>query len=166
MNAPRDSVDQHVARWTRVLPDLDPDEEGAVTRMQLLVRHLRRARRATLAAHGLQPFEYETLHALAGRGEPFEASPSELATELQMSPGAMTGRIDGLEQRGFLRRKASPTDRRKVIVQLTDAGHRAWRAAIDGMGDEEQRILASLTRAELRQLADLLRRLVLVVEGE
>jgi DNA-binding MarR family transcriptional regulator len=166
MRAPRDSVDEHIARWSQVLPDLDPDVEGAVTRMQFLVRHLRRTKQETLAAHDLQNFEYETLHALAGRGEPYQAGPSELATELKMSPAAMTGRLDTLEQRGYLRRQPSTTDRRKVVVQLSESGHRAWQETIGSMGHEEDRILGTLTRAERRQLADLLRRMLLMVERE
>jgi DNA-binding MarR family transcriptional regulator len=164
VSAARDWVDEHIDQWGRVLPGLDPDVEGVVTRMQFLVKHLRRAKQTTLAAHELQGFEYETLHALVRRGEPHRAGPSELAAELQMSPAAMTGRLDALEQRGFLHRRPSPDDRRKVIVQLSESGHRAWRDAIDGMGDEEQRIMGALTGAERRQVADLLRRMVLVAE--
>jgi DNA-binding MarR family transcriptional regulator len=160
----RDAVDGHIERWSRVLPDLDPVIEGAVTRMQHLVWHLKRSRQGTLAAHGLQGFEYETLHELAGRGEPYHAGPSELAIDLRMSPAAMTGRLDALEQRGFVRRRPSATDRRKVVVELTEAGLAAWREAIGGMGDEEQRVLGALTPAEREHLADLLRRVLLLVE--
>lgn len=156
----RDQVDDHLDRWCRVMPDLDPEIEGPVTRMQLLVRHLRRVKRSTLAAHELQTSEYETLHALVGRGEPHEASPTELAAELQLSPAAMTGRIDGLERRGLLHRLPSPDDRRRVVLRLSPAGHQAWRSAMDAMGDEELRIFGALGQAERRQLDDLLRRLV------
>jgi len=149
-----------------VLPDLDPDIEGAVTRMQFLVKHLSRVKQATLSAHDLHRFEFDTMHALARRGEPYEAGPSELAAELQMSPAAMTGRLDALEQRGFLSRLRSPKDRRKVIVRLSPVGHRAWRAALDGMGDEEDRILGALTGAERRQLTGLLRRMLRRVEEQ
>lgn len=164
MRQRRDSVDQHVTRWSRVLPDLDPDIEGAVTRMSFLLKHLKRQRGEALATHGLQSFEYETLHVLAGRGSPYRASPSEIAAELRISPAAVTGRLDALEQRGLLRRLPSSTDRRKVIVELSEAGHRAWQETIGSMGGEEERILGVLSPAERRQLADLLRRLLLEVE--
>jgi DNA-binding MarR family transcriptional regulator len=164
VNSSHDQVDRHIARWSRVLPALDPDIEGAVTRMQLLVKHLRRVKQATLAAHELQSFEFETMHALARRGEPYEAGPSELAVELHMSPAAVTGRLDALEQRGYLRRLRSSQDRRKVIVQLSPAGHQAWLGAMSGFGDEEDRILGALTQVERRQLADLLRRLVIEMD--
>ncbi|MEH1014944.1 MarR family transcriptional regulator [Micromonospora sp. CPCC 206060] len=166
MDAARDSVDEHIARWSRVLPDLDPDVEGAVTRMYFLVRHLKRHREETLAAHDLHAFEYETLHALAGRGVPHRAGPSELATELRMSPAAVTGRLDALQRRGYLNRLPSATDRRKVVVELTEAGLRVWQEAFGSMGYEEERILGVLTATERRHLADLLRRLLCTVERQ
>lgn len=163
----RDTVDQHLDKWMPLIPDLDRHVEGAITRMQFLVIHLRRIKRASLAEHGLQDFEYETLHALGGRGEPYRAGPTELALETQTSPAAMTGRLDGLERRGFVRRRPSPDDRRKVIVELTDAGREVWLAAMSGTGVEETRLMGRLSRREQQQLDDLLRRmLVAAEEGE
>ncbi|NJC86359.1 MarR family transcriptional regulator [Planosporangium mesophilum] len=164
-NGARDSVDRHIERWSAVLPALDPCVEGAVTRMSFLVKHLKRVRQTLLAEHGLQNFEFETLHALAGRGDPYRAGPTELAEETRTSPAAMTGRLDALEQRGFVRRTPSPTDRRKVVVELTDAGRQAWLAAMSEEGTEEQRLMGVLTRREQQQLADLLRRMLLAAEN-
>ncbi|MGW2026209.1 MarR family winged helix-turn-helix transcriptional regulator [Streptomyces decoyicus] len=158
----RDSVDEHVTRWRRILPSLDPVVEGTVTRMSLLVKHLGRAREAALAEHGLQSFEYLTLRALSGRGG--RATPSELVAELRLSPSAMTSRLDGLERRAFVRRSASVTDRRKVTVELTPAGQAAWQSALETEGREEHRILRALDPAEQGLLADLLRRVLLEAE--
>jgi DNA-binding MarR family transcriptional regulator len=162
----RDSVDRVVDRWIPVLPDLDPVVQGAITRMQKLVKHLSRVRQASLARYDLQPFEYETLHTLAGLGAPHRAGPTELAEATQTSPAAMTSRVDALVVRGFVRRTPSTTDRRKVVVELTDAGYRAWRGAIDGMSDEETRLMGALSPDEQRQLADLLRQMLLLAEAD
>lgn len=158
----RDRVDEHVARWTPVLPDLDPDIEGAVTRMGYLVRHLKQVREESLVALGLHWHEYDTLHALAGRHG--TAAPSQLAADLGMPPNSITGRLDALERRGFVRRTPSPADRRRVIVELTDAGRAAWRDALAGVGREEQRLLGVLDPDERRTLSDLLRRVMLRAE--
>ncbi len=160
----RDSVDQHLDKWMPLIPDLDRHVEGAITRMQFLVLHLRRIKRASLAEHGLQDFEYETLHALGGRGEPYRAGPTELAVETQTSPAAMTGRLDGLERRGFVRRLPSPEDRRKVIVELTDTGRDVWLAAMSGTGVEETRLMGRLSPREQEQLDGLLRRMLVAAE--
>ncbi|WP_091307090.1 MarR family winged helix-turn-helix transcriptional regulator [Micromonospora chersina] len=152
----RDPVDQHVARWLPVLPDLDPDVEGAVVRMSLLTRHLRAVKDRALAELDLQEKEYGTLHALAGRGG--RAAPSEIAGDLRMAPASITARVDALVRRGFVRRIPSEVDRRRIDVELTDAGRTAWQRAMRVVGDEEHRVLGALTPDERRVLSDLLRR--------
>ncbi|WP_155373324.1 MarR family winged helix-turn-helix transcriptional regulator [Catellatospora vulcania] len=158
----RDRVDDHVDRWLPVLPGLDPDVEGAVTRMKKLSDHLRRVREQSLVDFDLQRHEFDTLHSLAGRGG--RAAPSELAGDLGMAPATVTGRLDGLEQRGYIRRAPSTADRRRVDIELTDAGRAAWLGAMDVLGDEEYRLLGALNADERRTLADLLRRMMLAAE--
>jgi len=159
----RDSVEEHLDRWLPLLPDLDPVVEAVVVRMGFLVKHLRKVKERGLAEYELQDFEYSTLHALAARKG--RAVPSELVADLRMSPAAMTGRLDALEQRGFVRRQQSTVDRRRVDVELTDAGYDAWRSAMDVVGREERRMLATLTAAERERLSVLLRRLLVVAES-
>lgn len=154
----RDHTDGHVARWSAVLPELDPDIEGAVTRVQRLAKHVRRVRERSLAAHQLHQHEYDTLHALAGRGG--HAVPSDLALDLGMAPASVTGRLDALQRRGFVRRTPSPTDRRRVDVALTESGRAAWLGSMAVVGQEEKRLLGALSAADRRLLSDLLRRVM------
>src|SRR5919198_891243 len=127
----RDSVDRHVEHWKREIPALDPLVEGVFTRIEMLLRHLKQTRHAQLALHGLEGYEYATLHFLGGCGPEHRATPSEIAAWQQMSPSGITGRLDALEKRGFIRRIPAPADRRKVIVELTDEGRRAWLSTFD-----------------------------------
>ncbi|WP_262284177.1 MarR family winged helix-turn-helix transcriptional regulator [Micromonospora sp. MA102] len=160
----RDPVDQHIERWLPVVPDLDPDVEGAVVRMLLLSRHLREVKDRALAELDLQEKEYGTLHALAGRGG--RAAPSEIAGDLRMAPASITARVDALIRRGFVRRIPSEVDRRRIDVELTDAGRAAWQRAMGVVGDEEHRVLGALTPDERRVLSDLLRRVTLAAEPQ
>lgn len=162
MTTAHDSVDRHVERWLPVLPDLDADVEGAVTRMGVVTRHLRTVKERVLADFDLPAHEYDTLHALAGRQG--RAAPSELAADLAMAPASITARVDNLVQRGFVRRTPSTVDRRRVDVELTDAGRAAWHGAMDIRGAEEHRLLGALTPSERQLLSDLLRRVLLVAE--
>ncbi|MGW0118119.1 MarR family winged helix-turn-helix transcriptional regulator [Streptomyces sp. NPDC003327] len=159
---PRDWTDEHVARWQPVLPGLDPVVEGAVTRMKKLSVHFRRVREQSLVDFDLERHEFDTLHKLAGRGG--SAAPSELAQDLDLAPASVTGRLDALEKRGLVRRTPSTTDRRRVVVELTDAGHRTWLGAMDVLGDEESRLLGVLTPEERTVLNDLLRRVMIEAE--
>ncbi|MFB7516863.1 MarR family winged helix-turn-helix transcriptional regulator [Streptomyces sp. NPDC056144] len=161
--APRDWTDDHVARWQPVLPDLDPVIEGAVTRMKKLSVHLRRVREQSLVDFDLERHEFDTLHKLAGRGG--SAAPSELAEDLDLAPASVSGRLDALERRGFVRRTPSTTDRRRVVVELTEAGRQTWLGAMDVLGHEEYRLLGALAPEERALLNDLLRRIMLQAES-
>ncbi|MGI5520876.1 MarR family winged helix-turn-helix transcriptional regulator [Micromonospora sp. CA-259024] len=162
MTTTPDAVDRHIERWLPVVPALDADVEGAVTRMIRLTRHLRTVKERVLADLDLPAHEYDTLHALAGRRG--RAAPSDLAADLAVAPASITARVDTLLRRGFVRRLPSTVDRRRVDVELTDAGHAAWRGAMEIQGAEEHRLLGTLAPAERRQLSDLLRRVLLVAE--
>lgn len=160
-----DSVDRHIEHWQRELPELDPLAEGIVTRMQMLLRYLKQTRHATLAnSYGLEEHEYATLHFLAGCGPAYRATPSEIAAWAQMSPSGITGRLDSLEKRGFIRRLPAAADRRKVIVELTEEGRQTWRTTFDPQTDEETQVLAVLTVAEQEQLNGMLRRMLRSVD--
>ncbi|MET8542988.1 MarR family transcriptional regulator [Kitasatospora sp. NPDC004799] len=159
----RDWTDGHVDRWQPVLPGLDPDIEGAVTRMSRLTRHLGRVREQGVADYGLHKHEFDTLHVLAGRGG--HAAPSDLRADLNLAPASVTGRLETLERRGFVRRTPSTEDRRKVDIVLTEAGRAAWREALDVVGREERLLLGVLSEEERRTLADLLRKVMLAQEG-
>lgn len=163
METPRDWTDGHIDRWLPVLPGLDPDIEGVATRVKALTDHLRRVRTRSLVDLGLHKHEFDTLHTLAGRGG--RAVPSELAADLKMAPASITGRLDALERRGYVRRTPSAEDRRRVDVELTADGRAAWLGAMDVVGDEEYRLLGVLSADERRTLADLLRRVLIAAEG-
>ncbi|MFI1767179.1 MarR family winged helix-turn-helix transcriptional regulator [Streptomyces sp. NPDC020800] len=158
-----DWTDEHVTRWMTVLPDLDPDIEGAVTRMKKVTWHLGKVRERSLANYALERHEFDTLHKLAAREG--RATPSELATDLDLAPASITGRLDALERRGFVRRTPSKADRRRVDVELTDSGRATWLSAMDVVGDEEYRLLGVLSRDERRALSDMLRRVALAAEA-
>ncbi|MCI4066650.1 MarR family transcriptional regulator [Micromonospora sp. R77] len=158
----RDRTDRHVERWLPVLPELDPDVEGAVVRMLFITRHLRAAKDRMLVDHDLSAHEFDTLHALAGRHG--RAAPSELADDLDLAPASITARVDALARRGFVHRVPSTVDRRRVDVELTDTGRAAWRDAMDVLGTEEHRLFGALEPGERRLLADLLRRITLTAE--
>ena len=160
----QDSVDRHIEHWQQEIPELDPLVEGVMTRMQMLLRHLDQARQVLLAANGLEVYEYATLHFLGGCGPEHRATPSEIAAWQQMSPSGITGRLDGLEKRGFIRRLPSPADRRKVIVELTEEGRRAWLGTFDPQTNEEEKVLAALDPDERQQLDRLLRKMMRAVD--
>jgi DNA-binding MarR family transcriptional regulator len=145
------------------LPDLDIDVEGIVERIQGLERRFRLAMEETLESHDLTYGEWSTLCKL--RRFPEQTStPGELSTMLELSSGAMTNRIDQLENAGFVRRHRDPSDRRGVRVEMTEEGEAVWRESTNTQAIKEKVVASALTKGEQHQLNGLLRKLMLEFE--
>ena len=157
---PEDWTDRHVARWRDHWLDIafDDQVEAAFVRIGRIDRYLRNAKQHAVAEVGLTDFEYDTLHVLMIRDTPGSASPTELAAELAVSGAGMTGRLDGLEKAGWIRRIPSVDDRRRVIVEVTKAGIEIWRRAMDIRGEAENDLADALTERELATLNRLLKK--------
>jgi DNA-binding MarR family transcriptional regulator len=156
-----DSVDRHVARWRGWNEiSFDDEIEAAATRIAMISKYLKRSSQQAAVEVGLQWFEYETLHALMIREVPGQATPTELADRLMVSPAGVTGRLDGMEQGGLLRRVRSDTDRRRVDVEITAKGREQWRRAMRLRGQAEEAMLGVLSPAEQHTLNHLLRRML------
>jgi len=157
----KDPIDDHIELWSRELPDLDPRVEGIVTRVQWLDQYRRSRLGQALAGQGLKLWEFKTLHILRRSGPPYQATATELAAALDLSPAAMTKRLDNLEQDGYLRRRHDTADRRRILVTLSDTGHQAWEKTISVQDRVERELVEALRPQEQDQLVRLLRRLVL-----
>ncbi|MFJ5303008.1 MarR family winged helix-turn-helix transcriptional regulator [Streptomyces sp. NPDC088350] len=164
-NSAGDSVDRHVAVWAKELAWMDPVKEAIFFRLAILARHAGRTRRDALDSDGLKHWQYKVLLMLRRLGPPYETSPSRLAEMLGLTRGALSARLAAVEEAGLIVRTHETGDRRRVRVRLTDAGHAVFEqhAAAEEAG--ELVLLAALTPAERRTLADLLRKLVLSVES-
>lgn len=77
----------------------------------------------------------------------------------------MTNRIDRLAAKGLVVRGPDPSDRRGVLVRLTDTGRELADAALTSLLDERE-LLAALPDRRLGELADLLRELTVQFEAE
>ena len=82
-------------------------------------------------------------------------SMGEMARSIGCDPSYITALVDDLDERGLARREPAPDDRRVKIIVLTDAG-RALASEIDAVLSVPPAAFASLTQPELRQLRDLL----------
>src|SRR5947208_3335327 len=72
-------------------------------------------------------------------------SASELCKGISYDPGAMTRMIDRLEQKGLIRRKARPDDRRKVNLELTDEGKAVYPKLRGASAAVQNRFLRGFT---------------------
>ena len=163
----KDGADLHVERWRDhwVLDKGFDDEVEAMTvRIWTIHKRFRAATKEAAAQVGLQDFEYQTLHALMIRDTPGRASPGELAQEMEVSNAGVTGRLDSMEKKGWVKRMPGVGDRRRVEVEATREGLRLWREAMQLRGTVEDDVATALSKAELATLNKLLKKMTLHIE--
>ena len=144
--------------------DIDRDVEGIIDRIAGINKRIKRGMDATLAEHGLTHPDWQVLTTLRLWRSDHRSSPGELASDLELSSGAMTSRLDRLEDAGLVRRLRDPDDRRGVVVELTEDGKRAWDEAASVQGRREAFFASALTKPEQQQLNVLLRKLMVAFE--
>ena len=121
----RDHVDDFLeSEFLEEIPNLDLTVEGIVDRIMGISRRFKRSLEETLSEHGLSHADWHLLGALARKKKPRSAG--KLAEVSDLSSGAMTNRLDRLEEAGLVRRLRDPSDRRGVLVELTAKGRRAY----------------------------------------
>lgn len=156
----RDPVDKLQRAWVERDPGFEPDALGVVLRVQALARAFMAQAEAALAEFGLAWWQYDVLSALLRQGEPYTLSPGELMEEASLSSGAMTTRIDGLLEAGWVTRVRDDIDRRRVLVALTPAGKALVEQAAVARFAAAEEALEKLPKSRRKALNDLLRDLL------
>jgi DNA-binding MarR family transcriptional regulator len=159
----------HVDGWIESIrdqlpPEVDVTVEAIVDRIVGIGRRFSKAMDETLAEHGLSHADHKLLASLRWAGPPYRRSAGDLARIADLSSGAMTNRLDQLENAGLVRRLRDPDDRRGVLVEPTAKGRKLWETAIGVQARKEALIASALNDEEKAQLNDLLRRMMLVLE--
>ena len=116
-----DAVDRITSQWNAVRPDVDVAPLSVIGRVSRLSRLVDRRLAENFAHYGLENWMYDVLATLRRSGEPYELTAGDLVRHAMVTTGAITNRIDRLEQLGLVVR-ATSDDRRKVIVRLTKQG--------------------------------------------
>ena len=162
---PSDDVDAIVEAWRRERPDLDVEPLHVFSRVSRLARLLDLDRTSAFARHELEGWEFDVLSALRRAGEPYQLSPGRLVQETLVTSGTMTNRIDRLATKGWVERLPSPTDRRGVIVRLTQGGQAAVDAAMADLLAREGELLDDMSADERAALNRALKRLLAPFEA-
>lgn len=163
-----DHVDHLLAQWADERPELSTDALAVAARAARLHRFLARTSTQALTSFGLNEGEGNVLAALRRAGAPYALTPTELYRSLLLSSGAMTNRIDRLQEQGYVVREDDPADRRRVLVRLTDEGRELIDRAMDAHVTALETTLASALpdRGEQEELVALLRRLLVHLEAD
>lgn len=87
-----------------------------------------------------------------------------LAEAAGLTTGAVTAVIDRLVAKGYLRRVADPTDRRRVMVEVTEELERRAGRYYGPLAAQAFPFLSRYSKAELELIADFLRASTAIVE--
>ncbi|MCH8537017.1 MAG: MarR family transcriptional regulator [Alkalimonas sp.] len=152
-----DDLDRITAQWQ------SQGIEDELLAMQLLGRFARLNKTLELAflhcyeQHGLKQGEFDVLATLRRAGEPYSLSPSQLHQSMLLSSGAMSSRLDKLEQRQLIARRHCTEDRRVVHVRLTDSGKALIEKVLPEHITLQQSLMGNLNTEQQQQLNGLLK---------
>ena len=113
--------------------------------------HLLRCVRASDVETGLSPSRLSVLSVLVFGGP---RTPSELAAAEQVRLPTISALVRGLEGDGLVRRARDPADGRVVRLSATAKGRRILERGRERRLDNLEELLDSLSREELRVLAE------------
>jgi DNA-binding MarR family transcriptional regulator len=110
-----------------------------------------------LARLGVNGREFGLLTLLEAEGP---ASQQRLADRIGVDRTTMVALIDALEEKQLVNRHKDPSNRRAYVLEVTAAGHKRLRDALNAVELAEQQALAPLSAAEAATLTRALQRLV------
>jgi DNA-binding MarR family transcriptional regulator len=166
MTKKNDTVDVLMEDWRRERPDIDASPLAIFGRVSRLSAHLTRRAEKWLAPLNLTWESFSLIVTLRRTGAPYELRPGELLLVSLLTSGAITNRIDRVEQQGLVVRLRDPNDRRGVIVQLTSAGQKLADQAIAVHLEHMDALLAPLEKSERKVAGQILAKLLLSLETE
>ena len=117
------------------------DELRALAEFRYTIRRFLQASERMAQERGLTPQQHQLLLALEGRPPDVEPTIGFLAERLLLKHHSTVGLVDRLVEAGLVTRVTDPTDRRQVLVRVSQSGSRVL--------DD----LAMAHRQELRSLA-------------
>jgi DNA-binding MarR family transcriptional regulator len=119
---------------------------------ELAMAHGERA----LAPLGLTPRAFEAMNCIVnGQG----MSQQDLSRRLGLYAPQMVSLIDGLEQRGLVKRHISPTDRRRHVLSLTPSGKALLKSATKLAEKLELELFSSVTKDDMARFEAIIGRL-------
>ena len=148
-------VEAGITRIATRVPGLPVTEAVILRTLTLLGRDLVAHMDQYLRPHGLSEVEFRTLSILFAHGE-LPVCPSDLCSHLAQSPANMTRVADALVQAGLITRNPSEQDRRRLMLQLTDAGVALMQRLLPQMSEFMRGLFAAVPATQQqRLLADL-----------
>jgi len=140
-------------------PEAHANATGIMRQLLAAVERLRQIFGPQIAAHGIQPGDFDVLATLRAAGHPFELSPTAIYRQRCMSSGGLTKIVHRLEGAGLVRRSSNPNDRRSQLIRLSARGKRVVESTMKDLAHLEGIVLAGFRHDEAKLLSGLLDKL-------
>lgn len=161
---PLDRVGEIQQAWRRERPDLDPSPQGVIGRLHRVALELTERLVAVYGEYGLTEGEFDVLATLRRAGDPYERAAGELADHTLVTTGGLTKRVDRLEARGLVERRAAASDARRRLVRLTQEGKDLIDRAFTAHLANEHRLLEELGETDASTLESVLTRWLRILD--
>ncbi|MCR5873299.1 MarR family transcriptional regulator [Phenylobacterium sp. J426] len=106
---------------------------------------------------GLSYPQFEVMNLIMRRGG--ELSPAQIASALQMTPGAITNTLQRLEALRLVAVEPCESDRRKKRVRLTAEGRETYGRSMAAIRPKMEKLREAFTQKEFREALPFLRAL-------
>lgn len=107
-------------------------------------------------AHGLSHAALNALAVIEGNAEPIAAG--EVAARMHITTGTTTSLLDTLERKGYVRRLLDPSDRRRVLVDVTPEAQAVLDRVLPEVQQLARAVMEPLGERTLQDLVDTLQR--------
>ncbi|HBK52945.1 MAG TPA: MarR family transcriptional regulator [Syntrophomonas wolfei] len=133
--------------------ELDQCLNFVLTKAQQSVHQLFKAE---LIPHGVTPGQYSVLKCLwKDNGQTVK----QLAEHLYLDSSTVTGILDRMEQKGLIKKKADPKDRRALQVLLTEKGQALEEPLSQAILNANKKAVQQMNDKEYESLKELLHKL-------
>lgn len=116
-----------------------------------------------LARHEITPGQYAVMHCIWERES--IVSPSIIADRLFLDGSTITGLLDRLESKDFIKRSYSKEDRRSINIELTEKGSAIKEDVLKAVDDANEIVLQIFSEEERLVLKAFLSRLIHNLSG-
>lgn len=137
--------------------------DSALIALRQILRATEISSRALAKSSGLTPSQLILLHVLAERDS---VTPGVLAREVSLSQATVTALIDKLVARGLVARRKDTQDKRRVFVELSEAGRITLRDAPDYLQQRFEKRFDQLEDWEQSFLVAALERVASILDAE
>lgn len=116
-----------------------------------------------ISTYGLNPTEFAVMELLYHKGDqPLQ----QIGGKILLASGSITYVVDKLEEKGYLRRVACPTDRRVTFAQITEDGKKLIENIFPNHEQKIHELMSELTSEEKDTAIELIKRLGLSVANK